>query len=90
MKNYYQPEIETMPLEQLQELQSERLVKQVVVPLVDWIRTQSSNGTAKSPYGYWSRRSSFVIKGSLCKSSIPFITGWNRKKDRKNNKYCSS
>ena len=29
MKNYYQPEIETMPLEQLQELQSERLVKQV-------------------------------------------------------------
>ena len=29
MQNYYQPEIETMPLEQLQELQSERLVKQV-------------------------------------------------------------
>ncbi len=29
MKNYYQPEIETMPLEELQELQSERLVKQV-------------------------------------------------------------
>jgi phenylacetate-CoA ligase len=29
MKNYFQPEIETMPLEQLQELQSERLVKQV-------------------------------------------------------------
>ena len=29
MKNYYQPEIETMPLEQLQELQSERLTKQV-------------------------------------------------------------
>ncbi len=29
MKNYYQPEIETMPVEQLQELQSERLVKQV-------------------------------------------------------------
>ena len=29
MKSYYQPEIETMPLEQLQELQSERLVKQV-------------------------------------------------------------
>ena len=29
MKNYYQPEIETMPLEQLKELQSERLVKQV-------------------------------------------------------------
>ena len=29
MKNYYQPEIETMPLEQLQDLQSERLVKQV-------------------------------------------------------------
>lgn len=29
MKNYYQPEIETMPLEQLQALQSERLVKQV-------------------------------------------------------------
>jgi phenylacetate-CoA ligase len=29
MKNYYQPEIETMPLEQLQALQSERLVKQI-------------------------------------------------------------
>ncbi|MCI5944417.1 MAG: phenylacetate--CoA ligase [Eubacterium sp.] len=29
MKNYYQPEIETMPLEQLQALQSERLVAQV-------------------------------------------------------------
>ncbi len=29
MKNYYQPEIETMPVDQLQALQSERLVKQV-------------------------------------------------------------
>lgn len=29
MGNYYQPEIETMPVEQLQALQSERLVKQV-------------------------------------------------------------
>lgn len=29
MGNYYQPEIETMPLEQLQLLQSERLVEQV-------------------------------------------------------------
>ena len=29
MKNYYQPEIETMPVEELQALQSERLVKQV-------------------------------------------------------------
>lgn len=29
MGNYYQPEIETMPLEQLQALQSERLVEQV-------------------------------------------------------------
>lgn len=29
MKNYYQPELETMPLEQLQKLQSERLVEQV-------------------------------------------------------------
>ncbi len=29
MKNYYQPEIETMPVEQLQKLQSERLVEQV-------------------------------------------------------------
>ena len=29
MKNYYQPEIETMPLEELQKLQSERLVEQV-------------------------------------------------------------
>ena len=29
MKRYYQPEIETMPVEQIQALQSERLVKQV-------------------------------------------------------------
>ena len=29
MKNYYQPEIETMPLDELQALQSERLVAQV-------------------------------------------------------------
>ena len=29
MKNYYQPEIETMPVEELQKLQSERLAKQV-------------------------------------------------------------
>ncbi len=29
MKRYYQPEIETMPLDQLQKLQSERLVEQV-------------------------------------------------------------
>ena len=29
MPNYYHPEIETMPYEQLRELQNERLVKQV-------------------------------------------------------------
>ena len=29
MKRYYQPEIETMPVEQIQALQSERLVEQV-------------------------------------------------------------
>ena len=29
MNNYFQPEIETMPLDQLKELQSERLVKQI-------------------------------------------------------------
>ena len=29
MKNYYQPEIETMPLTELLALQSERLAKQV-------------------------------------------------------------
>ena len=29
MKNYYQPEIETMPVEKLQELQSEKLSEQV-------------------------------------------------------------
>ena len=29
MKHYYQPEIETMPVDQLKALQSERLVKQV-------------------------------------------------------------
>ena len=29
MPNYYQPEIETMPYEQLRELQNERLLQQV-------------------------------------------------------------
>ena len=29
MKRYYQPEIETMPVEQIKALQSERLVEQV-------------------------------------------------------------
>ena len=29
MEHYYQPEIETMPVEQLKALQSERLVKQI-------------------------------------------------------------
>ncbi len=29
MSNYYQPDIETMPVDQLQALQSERLVRQV-------------------------------------------------------------
>ena len=29
MKNYYQPEIETMPVEEIQALQSERLAEQV-------------------------------------------------------------
>ena len=29
MANYYQPEIETMPVEQIQALQSERLAEQV-------------------------------------------------------------
>ena len=29
MKNYYQPEIETMPLSELRVLQNERLIKQV-------------------------------------------------------------
>lgn len=29
MKNYYQPEIETMPLSELRALQDERLIKQV-------------------------------------------------------------
>ena len=29
MANYYQPEIETMPYEQLRQLQNERLMKQV-------------------------------------------------------------
>ena len=29
MKKYFQPEIETMPVEKIKELQSERLVKQV-------------------------------------------------------------
>ena len=43
MGNYYQPEIETMPLEQLQLLQSERLVEQVkhVYKNVEFYRLKS-------------------------------------------------
>ena len=32
-QNYYQKEIETMPLEDMQKLQSEKLVKQVSMPV---------------------------------------------------------
>ena len=36
MKRYYQPEIETMPVEQIKALQSERLVEQVSMYTTMW------------------------------------------------------
>lgn len=66
MKNYYQPEIETMPLEQLQQLQSERLVAQVkhVYDNVAFYRDKMDEMGVKPE----------DIKGIEDLKKIPFIT----------------
>lgn len=66
MKNYYQPEIETMPLEQLQALQSERLVKQVkhVYEHVPFYRGRMDEAGVKPE----------DIKGIEDLPKLPFIT----------------
>ena len=49
MKNYFQPEIETMPVEQLKALQSERLVEQVkfVYDNVEFYRSKMDEAGVK-------------------------------------------
>lgn len=65
MKNYYQPEIETMPLEQLQALQSERLVEQVkhVYENVAYYRSKMDEAGVKPE----------DIKGIADLHKLPFI-----------------
>lgn len=66
MGNYYQPEIETMPLEQLQALQSERLVEQVkfVYENVEFYRNKMDEVGLKPE----------DIKGIEDLHKLPFIT----------------
>ena len=66
MKNYYQPEIETMPLEQLRALQDERLVAQVrhVYDNVEFYRERMQE-TGVAPED---------IKGVEDLHKLPFIT----------------
>ncbi len=66
MKNYYQPEIETMPLDQLQALQSERLVAQVkhVYENVAFYRNKMDEAGIKPE----------DIKGIEDLHKLPFIT----------------
>ena len=66
MKNYYQPEIETMPLEQLQALQSERLVAQVqhVYENVEFYRKKMDEAGVKPE----------DIKGIEDLYKLPFVT----------------
>ena len=66
MKNYYQPEIETMPLEQIQALQSERLVEQVkhVYENVAFYRGKMDEAGVKPE----------DIKGIEDLNKLPFIT----------------
>lgn len=66
MANYYQPEIETMPVEQLQALQSERLVKQVryVYDNVEFYRGRMDEAGVKPE----------DIKGIEDLYKLPFIT----------------
>lgn len=66
MANYFQPEIETMPVEQLQALQSERLVKQVryVYDNVEFYRGRMDEAGVKPE----------DIKGIEDLYKLPFIT----------------
>ena len=66
MGNYYQPQIETMPLEQLQALQSERLVEQVkfVYENVEFYRNKMDEAGLKPE----------DIKGIEDLHKLPFIT----------------
>lgn len=66
MANYFQPEIETMPVEQLQALQSERLVKQVryVYDNVEFYRGRMDEAGVKPE----------DIKGIADLYKLPFIT----------------
>lgn len=66
MKNYYQPEIETMPVEEIQALQSERLVKQVkyVYEHVAFYRDRMDKAGVKSE----------DIRGIEDLHKLPFIT----------------
>lgn len=66
MKNYYQPEIETMPLDELQELQSKRLVAQVkhVYENVEFYRNKMEEAGIKPE----------DIKGIDDLKKLPFIT----------------
>ena len=66
MGNYYQPEIETMPLEQLQMLQSERLVEQVrhVYQNVEFYRNRMDEAGVKPE----------DIRGIEDLHKLPFIT----------------
>lgn len=66
MGKYYQPEIETMPVEQLQALQSERLVKQVrfVYDNVEFYRNRMNEAGVKPE----------DIKGIEDLHKLPFIT----------------
>ena len=60
MGNYYQPEIETMPVEKLQALQSERLVKQVkyVYDHVEFYRNKTERSRSRTRRYKRNRRSS--------------------------------
>ena len=66
MKNYYQPEIETMPLDELQKLQSKRLVAQVkhVYENVEFYRNKMEEAGIKPE----------DIKGIDDLKKLPFIT----------------
>ena len=66
MANYYQPEIETMSLEELQALQSERLMKQVryVYDNVEFYRNRMDEAGVKPE----------DIKGIEDLYKLPFIT----------------
>ena len=66
MGNYYQPEIETMPVEKLQALQSERLVKQVkyVYDHVEFYRNKMKEAGVEPE----------DIKGIEDLHKLPFVT----------------